>query len=86
MTPLLKIHFATSRKTQFVISLCLLLEKCTGVHNAYFTSDTGYRPSCIVFFASGVMTSTAGKSVLFVLQSRTFSHLLRPDGQCWVMF
>ena len=39
-----------------------------------------------VFFASGVMISTAGESVLFVLQSRTILHLLRPDGQYLVMF
>ena len=39
-----------------------------------------------VFFASGVMTSTAGESVFLSFNLAQRKHLLRPGGQCWVMF
>ena len=79
MIPLLKIHFDTSRKTQFVINPCLLLQKCGG--GAQYTNILLLTPvidHLAVFFASGVMTFTAGEYVLFVLRSRTKEASLAP--------
>ena len=75
MTPLLKIDSDTSRKLNLLSFRVYCLKKvveCT-IHE-YFTFDIG----CSVFFPSGVMTSTAGKSVLFVLRSRTKKASLAP--------
>ena len=75
---LLKIHSDTSRKLKFVINAFLLLEKSSGVHNTNIILLTLVTDHLAVLFPSGVMSSTAGESVLFVLRSRTKEASLAP--------
>jgi len=74
--PLLK---KNSRKTQFVIKLCLLFEKYSGVHNTRIFYFWHWLQTILLCFSQVVlMTSTAGESALFVLRSRTKQASLAP--------